>query len=166
MTCWGIDSQKYMGEGVAKFFLGLGNPSMSDDSVGLRLVEHFFDKAPNGFEAVDMAHDSLRILFYCEPGTEQIVVVDCVDMGLAAGEYRIFRPENVESLKEISGFSTHEGDVLKALELGRQLGYTIPPVTIFGIQPENTAFGFDLSAQVSARYDEYVRELSSLMSRL
>ncbi len=149
---------------MSRFLLGLGNPSMSDDSIGLRLAEHFFDVAPNGFEAVDMAHDSLRLLFYCEPTTEKIVVVDCVEMNLAPGEFQIFTPEDVESKKELSGFSTHEGDVLKAVELGRQLGYTIPPITIVGIQPANTAFGFELSPELGARYSEYIDELNRLMS--
>jgi hydrogenase maturation protease len=148
---------------MAKYLLGLGNPSMSDDSVGLRLAESFFDKFLNGFESVDMAHDSMRILFYCEPSTERIIVVDCVEMGLAAGEYRVFRPDDVETKKDLAGMSTHEGDVLKAIELGRQLGYTIPPITIVGIQPEVTSFGFELSPPVAARYEEYVATLESLM---
>jgi hydrogenase maturation protease len=149
---------------MARYLLGLGNPSMSDDSVGLRLAEHFFDKAVNGYEAVDMAHDSMRILFYCEPGTEKIIVVDCVEMGLVPGEFRIFEPNDVETTKELAGISTHEGDVLKALELGKQLGYSIPPITIMGIQPEVTTFGFDLSANVAARYENYIAVLKDLMS--
>lgn len=148
---------------MSKYLLGLGNPSMADDSVGLRLAEEFFDQAPNGFEAVDMAHDSMRMLFYCEPGTEQIIVVDCVDMGLEPGAFRVFAPEDVESQKEIGNMSTHEGDVLKVIELGRQLGYHVPPVKIFGVQPENTCFGFDLSPALQENYDVYVQELKSIM---
>lgn len=137
---------------------------MSDDSIGLRLVEHFFDKAPNGYHAADMAHDSLRTLFYCERGTERIIIVDCVEMGIEPGDFRVFSPSDVESVKELSGFSTHEGDVLKALELGRQLGYAIPPVLIMGIQPERTDFGFELTPKVAAKFDSYVHKLLELMN--
>ncbi len=150
---------------MAKYLLGLGNPSMSDDSVGLRLVERFFEKAPGGFEAMDMAHDSMRLLFYCEPTTERIIVVDCVDMGLTAGEYRIFTPSEVNTHKELENFSTHEGDLLKVVELGRQLGYHIPPIQILGIQPANMEFGFELSEAVNQNFSTYVRELEHVMAQ-
>jgi hydrogenase maturation protease len=150
---------------MTKYLLGLGNPSMSDDSVGLRLVERFFETAPGGFEAMDMAHDSMRLLFYCEPTTERIIVVDCVDMGLQAGEYRIFTPDQVDTHKELENFSTHEGDLLKVVELGRQLGYHIPPIQILGIQPENVQFGFELSEPVNQNFSTYIRELEHAMSQ-
>jgi hydrogenase maturation protease len=150
--------------GMSKFILGLGNPSMADDSVGLRLVEEFFENAPNGFESMDMAHDSMRLLFHCEPTTERIIVVDCVEMGLEPGEFRVFVPEDVESQKDLGYISTHEGDVLKVIELGRQLGYHIPPIQIFGIQPQNVGFGLELSHALQVKYDVYVRELKAMMA--
>jgi hydrogenase maturation protease len=149
---------------MKNFLLGLGNPSMGDDAVGLLLVERFFDAAPGGFEAVDMAHDGMRLLFYCLPETGRIIVVDCVEMGLEPGAFCIFRPEDVESTKQLAGISTHEGDVLKVIELGRQLGYPIPEILVFGVQPLSTKFGLELSQPLAARFEEYVAELAKMMS--
>ena len=56
-------------------------------------------------------------------------------MGLAPGDVRFFTPDEVETTKALAGISTHEGDVLKVLELARAAGYTVPRLRIMGIEP-------------------------------
>jgi hydrogenase maturation protease len=138
--------------------IGIGAYHMADDSIGLRIVEHIVQNdLDEGFEAVDIADEGTRLLFYLKPDTEKIVVVDAVDMGLAAGEYRLFEPKDVETTKETQGLTTHEGDALKVLEFARNLGYPIPPLAVLGIQPGSLEHGMELSPALQERFDTYLR---------
>lgn len=84
-------------------------------------------------------------------------LIDAVDLGLAPGDYRLFRPQEVESRKELDGFSTHEGDILKVLALAETLGQTIPPLIILGIQPARLEAGLELSSALQQGFETYVR---------
>ena len=141
-----------------KYLIGIGNWSMGDDGIGLRVVEAVEREGlAKEFEAVDIADDGMRLLFYCTPETERIVLVDAVELGLAPGAWRVFRPEAVETRKELTGLTTHEGDILKVLQFAKGLGYPIPPVVIMGIQPEKMELGMELSETLRSRFEEYVK---------
>jgi hydrogenase maturation protease len=140
---------------------------MSDDGIGLRIVEHIVENGlEKGFEAVDIADEGTRLFFYLQRETEKIVLVDAVDLGLAAGEYRVFEPEDVRTTKETRGLSTHEGDALKILEFARNLGYLIPPLIILGIQPGSMEPGSELSPALRDRFDSYLRISLEEIARL
>jgi hydrogenase maturation protease len=85
------------------------------------------------------------------------IFVDCAFMGAEPGAVRRFTPSQVSSRKELAGFSLHEGDLLDAIELSRQLGECPEQVVIFGIQPERVAPGETLSAVLRDRLAEYVK---------
>jgi hydrogenase maturation protease len=141
-----------------RYIIGVGNSTMADDGIGLRIVEHLARHGlERGFEAVAIADEGTRLLFYLTESTDKIVIVDAVDMGLEPGEYRLFRPEDVETQKIASGMTTHEGDILRVLELAAGLGYPIPPVTILGIQPGSLRPGLELSPALESQFDTYVR---------
>ena len=99
-----------------------------DDAVGPRVVEHVVvNGLDRDFEAVDLSTDALSLVAYLNAETEAVLVIDAAQLGLAPGDYRFFSPDEVETQKELSGLTTHEGDVLKVLELARDAGYPIPP---------------------------------------
>jgi hydrogenase maturation protease len=140
-----------------RYIIGVGNSAMSDDGIGLRLVEHIARRGlEQGFEAAAVADEGTRLLFYLTEDTEKVVIVDAVDMGLEPGDYRLFKPEDVESRKITRGLTTHEGDILNVLELAGSLGYPIPAVTILGIQPGNLGPGLELSPALESRFDTYL----------
>jgi len=69
-----------------RYLIGIGNFSMADDGIGLRLIERIVQEGLDcGFEAVDLADEGFRLLFYLNEGTEKIVLVDAVEMGLPPG---------------------------------------------------------------------------------
>jgi hydrogenase maturation protease len=141
-----------------RYLIGVGNYSMADDGIGLRIVEHIARNGlEHGFEAVDLADEGIRLLFYLNEETEKIVLVDAVDLGLPPGEYRLFRPEDVASTKDMNRLTTHESDILAILEFGRSLGYRLPPITILGIQPGDLGPRPELSAALRERFETYVR---------
>lgn len=141
-----------------RYIIGIGNYSMADDGIGLRIVEHIAQNGlDRGFESVVLADEGMRLLFYLKEETEKIVLVDAVDLGLRPGEYRLFKPEDVESTKEVKRLTTHEGDLLKVLELARNLGYSIPAIIILGIQPGSLEPKMELSPELQKRFAEYLR---------
>lgn len=140
-----------------RYIIGIGNYQMSDDGIGLRIVEHIVENGlEKGFEAVDIADEGTRLLFYFQRETEKIVLIDAADMELAPGEYRLFEPKDVSTTKQTQGLTTHEGDALKILEFARNLGYFIPPLIILGIQPGSMAPGMELSPALQERFDSYL----------
>src|SRR5512136_2092709 len=133
-----------------RYLIGVGNYTAGDDAIGLRIVEEIAQKGlERGFRAIDLSSNSLNLVSYLGPATEAILVVDSAKMGLPPGEVRFFSPDEAATRKELAGFSTHEGDVLRVLELARAVGYTVPRLRIMGIEPATTDAGTALSATLS-----------------
>ena len=127
-----------------------------DDAVGPRVVEHVVvNGLERDFEAVDLSTDALRLVAYLNAETEAVLVIDAAQLGLPPGDYRFFSPDEVETQKELSGLTTHEGDVLKVLDLARHAGYAIPPVAIMGIEPYDMESGIELSECLDERVPAY-----------
>lgn len=148
-----------------KLLLGIGNFTMGDDSIGIRVIEAIatrkLDQAKDGsslFESIEMGDGGLNLLSYFEPEVEKMVWVDCVRAGLRPGEIVIFSPEEAESRKLLSTMTTHEGDMLQVLDLARANGYPIPKIRILGIEPDPTHLGFslELSASLSRNFETYL----------
>ena len=139
-----------------RYLVGVGSHMAGDDAVGPRVVEHILvNRLDLDFEAVDLSTDALSLVAYLDAETEAVLVVDAAHLGLAAGDYRIFAPEEAETQKELSGLTTHEGDVLRVLELARQAGLSIPPVAIMGIEPCDMESGMELSERLAERVPAY-----------
>ncbi len=140
-----------------RYLIGVGNETMADDGVGPRVAEALSQQARSfGFEAVVIGHDTVGTLAYFQDDVERIVFVDCVRMGKAPGEWVSFSPEDVETQKALPRLTTHEGDLLRVIELARALGCPMPPITILGVEPAFIGPGLDLSPALQARFDEYV----------
>ena len=127
-----------------------------DDAVGPRVIEHVVANGlDRGFAAVDLSTDALSLIAYLNVDTEAVLVVDAAHLGLAPGDFRIFSPDEVETQKELSGLTTHEGDVLKVVELARGAGYPIPPLAVMGIEPCEIGVGMTLSGRLEERLPTY-----------
>ncbi len=139
-----------------KYIIGAGNYSMFDDSIGIRIIEHIVEKnLEKNFTAVELSGNALNLLSYLNEETEKIVIIDTVRMGAEPGGYKFFMPESVVSEKELAGFSTHEGDMIKVIELGRRTGHHIPKIIIMGIEPEEMKMEFGLSNTLQNKIDLY-----------
>lgn len=140
-----------------RYLIGIGNYYGRDDSIGLRIAEHIGEAGlDRGFRAVDLGGNLLDLMHYLGAETEQVLIVDSARMGLAAGEFAFFTPDQVATRKETAGFSTHEGDLIKVLEFAAAMGEPLAPVTILGIEPAEVRDEPGLSPQLSERYAEYV----------
>lgn len=161
-----------------KYLIGVGNYSMYDDSIGLRLVEYISEKEldqQHGFEAIELGGNLLNVLSYFTPEVEEILLVDTIkDTKMSGhqssyqssypGEYIFFTPKEVESTKDLANISTHEGDIIKVLALARETGYKIPPIKVMGIFPLEIKNDMGLSPLLSAHLPHYAnRAISELV---
>jgi hydrogenase maturation protease len=153
-------------EKIVRYLVGVGNWAMTDDGIGLRVVEAIAERGlDKGFRAVEIAHDLLRVLTWFEPKTERILVVDCVRMGRKPGEVVVFSPDDVRTEKLTGGFSTHEGDLLKTIELARSLGQHVPPIRVLGVEPASMDQGMELSPVLADGFDSIVERAVAELNR-
>lgn len=149
-----------------RYLIGIGNYYGRDDSVGLRIAETIAERGlDDGFRAIDLGGNLLDLVHYLDEGTEQVLIVDSARMGAQAGEYAFFTPDEVETRKELAGFSSHEGDLMKVLEFATAMGGPLPPVTILGIEPAELADEPGLSPLLEARFDEYLAAAVGFLAR-
>jgi hydrogenase maturation protease len=137
--------------------LGMGNPLMADEGVGVCLIERLMESA-GAYPEVDFVEagtGGLSILHEIE-GRRKAVVIDCALMDKPPGAIRRFTPEEVRSAKVLAHQSLHEADLMRIIAMARQLGQAPDEIVIFGIQPERVAPGQGLSRTLTDRIDEYV----------
>lgn len=150
-----------------KYLIGIGTYSATDDSIGLRVAEAIAERGlDRGFQSIDLAGNLLDLVHYLEDASEGVLVVDAARMGTRVGEWAFFTPAEVGSEKQLARRSTHEGDLLQALELADSLGVDAPTVTIMGIEPEQTGPGMALSAALEGRFEEYVEAAIQFMEKV
>ncbi|MHB9002524.1 MAG: hydrogenase maturation protease [Coriobacteriia bacterium] len=139
-----------------RYLVGIGNYMALDDSIGLRIAETIAEEGLEaGFHAIELGGNLIDLVHYLSSDAEAVLIVDTACMGLEPGEYTFFTPEQVESRKELAGFSTHEGDLLKVLALADTLN-KLPPITIMGIEPADMRGEAGLSPSLEARFREYI----------
>ena len=150
-----INDQSSIGSPVV--VLGLGNPLMADEGVGVYLIERLQETAGeySGVDFVDAGTGGLSVLHHIE-GRRKAVFVDCAFMGESPGTIRRFTPEEVETTKALAHQSLHEADLLRIIEMARQLGQAPEQVVIFGIQPERVEPRQGLSPVLAERTGEYL----------
>lgn len=141
-----------------RYIIGLGNYAKSDDGIGLHIVEYIIDNGlDQGFQAVEIGNDGLKLLTYFQEQTAKILLIDCALIERKPGEYLIFDPRDVITQKQTANITTHEGDVLKLLELADQLKYPIPDIKVLAIQPASLEVGMDLSPELESNLDHYAQ---------
>ncbi|MHB1682208.1 MAG: hydrogenase maturation protease [Bacilli bacterium] len=144
--------------------IGLGNPLMSDEGIGSRLITEFAGRSHHGEFAgvlfLDLGTSGAKVL-HAIAQKRKAIFLDCVFMGEEPGAIRRFTPDDVHSLKLLSGFSFHEADLLAVLELSRKLGEHPREVVLFGIEPLEIVPGETLSSVLQARVKEYVVQIQA-----
>ena len=146
--------------------IGIGNPMMADDGIGPRLIAELQGSVP-GVDLIDMGTGGMQLV-HVLAGYDSVIIIDSADMGLAPGESRVFSPGDVVSFKETRAYSLHDWDLLRSIEISRQLGEAPARIIILAVQPGRLEMREGLSPEVEkgiAGYiDEVRRSLKSLKS--
>lgn len=137
--------------------IGLGNKLLSDEGIGLVLLEALARQAAE-FPAVDFLELGTggMAIVHALAGRKTAVILDCARMGAAPGTLRRFTPDTVRASDVSPRLSLHEGNVLDLIALARRVGACPERLIIFGIQPATLAPGEQLSPVLQARLPEYL----------
>jgi hydrogenase maturation protease len=138
--------------------LGLGNPILSDDAVGIRIAEGLKEETSIK-DVVGTSEAGLALLDYAA-GYDRLVIIDSVmTKGGKAGE--LYKLE-LEDLKPSTSLSlSHRVDIATAFTLGEKLGYPLPKqVTIYAVEiADNTTLGEECTPEVEERIPFIVRQI-------
>lgn len=118
-------------------FLGLGNPILSDDAVGIRVVDKIKSIMgdSNGIDFVTGSVAGLRILDVIQ-GYDELVIVDAIEKGGEPGTLYKIPIEDLEGTLHFT--SLHSINLVTAIELGRKMSLKIPKrISIYGIEVKN-----------------------------
>lgn len=149
--------------------IGLGNPILSDDSVGIKvsriLKERVF--AENDIDVVEIYAGGMRLMD-AMVGYERAVIIDAMVTGkLSPGSLQTLPLSALISTRNMT--CMHDTNILTALEFGRMLGIKLPEdITVFGIEAKDVeTFGEELTSGVSEAVSAVVdRIVNSLLNNL
>jgi hydrogenase maturation protease len=141
----------------AVIVIGLGNTLMSDEGIGVRVVQRLLDFAGEFplVDFVDAGTGGMSILHLIRD-KDKAIFIDCAKMGEELGSIRKFTPQEIKSTKALSHQSLHEFDLIKIINIADKLGQYPAEIIIFGIEPQSVEPGCELSKTLTDRLDEYV----------
>jgi len=158
MTCQTLDMRTLV--------LGLGNPILRDDGVGLRVAQALRSVLANvpGIEVDENTWGGLRLMERLV-GYDRVIVVDAMCTGAPAGTVRLLSPDDMPTRRSAS---PHDTSLPVALELGRRVGLSVPEsadITLVGIEALDVDnFGEDLTPEVEAAIPVAVRAIQNVLT--
>lgn len=146
--------------------LGLGNPLVTDDSVGLRVVAGLKGRLADRpeFEIDEDYWGGLRLMERMV-GYDRVIVVDAICTGGPPGTIFQLTPGDIPTQRSASA---HDMTLPTALALGRQAGLHLPKdddILLVGIEAEDILnFGETCTPAVAAAVPLAVEEILQLLS--
>jgi hydrogenase maturation protease len=118
--------------------LGLGNPLVSDDSVGLRVVEKLKPllAARSDVEVSEDYWGGLRLMERMI-GFDRAIIIDAIQSGAPPGTIHRLSPDSISTQRSASA---HDVNLPTALEFGRTAGASLPKnqdILLVGIEAQD-----------------------------
>jgi hydrogenase maturation protease len=138
--------------------LGLGNPVLSDDSVGIRVAQEIGKEVND--PQVTVAETSAAGLSLLDSivGYDRVIIIDAIqtEKGKAGQIYRM-GAEDFSCTKHFS--SPHQVNLVTALELGKMLNLAMPrEITVFAVEAKDiTTFSEKCTPEVEKAIPEVVK---------
>ena len=119
--------------------VGLGNPILCDDSVGMRVAEAL--KSRINQERVNVVEASIAGLDFLDllDGYEKAIIIDAVQTAEGeAGQIYRFEPGTIKPTRHVS--TSHDVNFATVLELSKKLNLLLPKqILIFGIEVKDVS---------------------------
>ena len=141
--------------------IGIGNPLRKDDGIGIVLLEKLVeikDDLPDDIEYIDGGTGGMNLL-HLFARFDIVVFIDAVNFGGKVAESKFFNSEEVISKNIQIKISTHGSDILKIIQLSKELGENPDEIFIFGVQPQDMTPGTRLSHEIQENIDLLVNNL-------
>jgi hydrogenase maturation protease len=147
--------------------LGLGNPLLRDDSVGLRVVQELREIIPAD-PAIELDEDFWGGLRLMERmiGYDRVIIVDAIQSGAIPGTIHFLSPGDIPTQRSASA---HDVNLPTALEFGRQAGAQLPSedqILLIAVEAEDVlTFGEELTPNVQEALPRAVEAVSAALER-
>ena len=138
---------------------------MADEGIGVVLIEELAKLAAAGklpsetIEYYDGGCGGMYLL-HSIAERQKVILIDCCLMGAEPGTIRRFTPDDVKSVKQMAHLSLHEVDILKVIELAKQIGQCPEEIIIFGIEPVKIAPQMRLNDAIAAKIPDYIAAIT------
>ena len=145
--------------------MGLGNLLLSDDAVGLRLLEDLERECSDpSVEFVDGGTQGIALVGQFAE-RRSVLILDAIGLGAAAGTVHELQGKDIEKLRARRATSAHEGNGLGLIETARLLGICPEDLTVIGVEPEMVRTGLGLSSTVEAGVPAALAQARNFLER-
>ncbi len=144
--------------------IGLGNPLMGDDGLGLAALERLRDEwdVPPEVELVDGGTWGLSLLPVIEDAA-RVLLIDAIDTGAQPGTAVVI-PRTRLPRYLATKISPHQVDLHDVLALAELRGTLPEETTAVGLQPAHVELSNELSDVLRCRLDELVETVVRLLA--
>jgi len=151
--------------------LGMGNPILCDDAVGVRLAQDFKRRLGSipGLDIIEECSVGGLNLLDLFTGYDRAIVLDSFHTtGGTPGEWYFFTAAALYETVHLTNI--HDANFATALALGRSMDMRLPELTdisIFGVEiKENMLFSESMSPELEEAYPVYSSEIFAEIRRL
>ena len=143
---------------MSTLVLGIGNPILTDDAVGIKVSEKLEEK--NLDITVEQTNEAPMALLDLIVGYDKLIVVDSIKTGKGKpGDILKLSLDDFEAKMNVA--SSHGMDIATAFEVGRSLGCHMPQaVSIYAVEVQDTEnFSEQCTPPVSERIPRLVKQI-------
>ena len=144
--------------------LGIGNTLLSDEGIGLHVLETLQRKHPEleGVEYLDGGTLSFTLAGWIEEA-DRLIIIDAAEFHQPPGTVRCLSDEEMDTFLGLPRRSVHEVSLLDLLDISR-LTHSLPqPRVLVGIQPQKIDWGDNPSPAVAAAIPQAVEAIEQLL---
>jgi len=145
--------------------LGVGNLLLSDEGVGVRVIERLaatYD-LPQDVRILDGGTLGLDLLYYLE-GVENLLLIDAVEMGKEPGTLLRLEGDDVPAFLSLK-MSPHQIGIPDMLFAAKLKDLYPRNVVLWGVQPGFLDTGLELSPAVAPQVDVLVNKVVEELDR-
>ncbi len=141
--------------------IGIGNPILTDDGVGIRIASEIRKRCLPDVDVIEVSLSGIRLLDYIA-GYDKLVIIDSIktEGGIPGTLYEL----GLEDLGSPGDPSySHGVGIVTAIELGKKLGYEIPErVEIYAVEvADNLTFHEGCGPEMEARIPDLTERIVS-----
>ncbi|RPI35856.1 MAG: HyaD/HybD family hydrogenase maturation endopeptidase [Nitrospiraceae bacterium] len=146
--------------------LGIGNVLMTDDSVGIRVINELERRFrfPDGVELLDGGTSGIELLSYIAD-KDYLIIVDAIKSDFPPGTVVKVEGEDVPA-KFMTRISPHQLGLSDLLAAAMLTGELPKQMVLFGIEPKRVELGLEMTEEVKGSFEKLVGVVVDELKRI
>jgi hydrogenase maturation protease len=146
--------------------LGIGNVLMTDDSVGIRVINELERRFrfPENVELLDGGTSGIELLSYIV-NRDYLIIVDAIKSDLPPGTVVKVEGEDVPA-KFMTRISPHQLGLSDLLAAATLTGELPKQMVLFGIEPKLVALGLEMTDEVKGSFEKLLGVVVDELKRI